>query len=726
MTGLALSEVPNESLETFEEPLILTDLRAIEETTFPFEFFSNIAQAESWRKEINRPTYHIHKWWAQRLGSVFRAIVLGTFSPAGSDLRDLFYERLSLSGMTVFDPFMGSGTTLGETLKLGGNAIGRDINPVAHFLVKNALSEHSREEIHSTFAEIEKDTSTYIRSFYQTVLPSGEKAEVLYYFWVKLVECPSCQKDVELFSSRVFGRHAYKKKHPKAQSVCGNCDGINEIIHDDIETECNHCDHTYNPQVGAARGQYATCPGCDERFSIVKAVRKTDVPPKHKLYGKLVLRACGTKEYHSINKGDLELYQKASDLLEERPCAYPIQGIEPGYNTNQALGYNYRFWHQMFNDRQLLCLSALGDRISQIPNPKMRDLFVCLFSGALEFNNMFASYKGEGTGAVRHMFAHHVLKPERVPLEANVWGTRKSSGSFLTLFNNRIRRALDYAEKPFEQKVSKGSKNKKIYDISEPLGFDIAQSFDEFREGKRVYISCGDSSQTDLSDRSVDAVITDPPFFDNVHYSELADFFHVWQKHILSKAEQATTRSDKEVQNPDVLAFTSRLSDVWVEVHRVLKDEGVLAFTYHHSRSEGWHSVLSSLMRAGFQITAVQPIKAEMSVAMPKQKTKEPIDLDIIIVCRKRETQKIQRWNGDFLSAYFADAEHQVVRFAKDGRRLSRNDVRVILMAQIIKFASIAPDENVAISLLEANEEQIEQRIEELYSLQNFKERKRT
>ena len=50
---------------------------------------------------------------------------------------------------------------------------------------------------------------------------------------------------------------------------------------------------------------------------------------------------------------------------------------------------------------------------------------------------MFASYKGEGTGAVRHMFAHHILKPERVPLEANLWGTPKSSGSFSTMFEGQ-------------------------------------------------------------------------------------------------------------------------------------------------------------------------------------------------------------------------------------------------------------------------------------------------
>lgn len=77
------------------------------------------------------------------------------------------------------------------------------------------------------------------------------------------------------------------------------------------------------------------------------------------------------------------------------------------------LNYCYRYWHEMFNDRQLLCLSVLAEQIRQIEDANVRDVFACLFSGCLEFNNLFASYKGDGTGAVRHMFSHHILKPER-------------------------------------------------------------------------------------------------------------------------------------------------------------------------------------------------------------------------------------------------------------------------------------------------------------------------
>ena len=112
---------------------------ALEDDDFPFDAISDVAEAESWRKEINRPTYHVHKWWAQRLGTVFRAIVLGALSPSGTNILEAFYRPVRLRGMVVFDPFMGSGTTIGEALKLGARAIGRDVNPVAHFLVRNGL-----------------------------------------------------------------------------------------------------------------------------------------------------------------------------------------------------------------------------------------------------------------------------------------------------------------------------------------------------------------------------------------------------------------------------------------------------------------------------------------------------------------------------------------------------------------------------------------------------------
>ena len=700
-----------------------------------------------------------------------------------------FHKPVRVNDATVFDPFMGSGTTIGEAAKLGARAIGRDINPVAHFLVRNALAHHDRASVLRRFGEIERDVAGIMRSHYKTTLPDGTRADVLYYFWVKQVECPECETLVDLFSSRIFAKHAYPSKHPQAKALCPHCGAVNSIRYDADRARCSSCDAGFDPRRGPAKGQNATCPGCDHSFSIAKTVRQQGAPPKHRLYAKLVLTPAGRKEYVAATDVDLEAYGRAERELECRSRAlssgagplddcpsgafpadgrakrelerrsrafssgadpsdavpsddcpsgispsntfrsdavqsgtFPVVEIEPGHNTNQVLGYNYRFWHEMFNARQLLCLSILAERIRKVPEPELRELFTCLFSGALEFNNMFASYKGEGTGAVRHMFAHHILKPERVPLEANVLGTPKSSGSFMTMFEGRIRRALDYADNPFELRVrGKAGERKtteKIYGLSAPLAFDVADDFQSFKKGKQVYLSCGDSSETDIEDGAVDAIITDPPFFDNVHYSQLADFFHVWQRFVLGEAGARalhTTRSPAEVQNSDASAFTERLGAVWSECYRVLSDDGVLAFTYHHSRSDGWSSVLHALMKAGFGISAAFPIKAEMSVAMPKLQAREPIDLDIVLVYRKRASLSKYKWNGDLWGTIVPKATGQVVRFREAGRKLSRNDVRVIVMAQLIRQISRSHSLESALVLLEASDREIESAIESIH-----------
>ncbi|MFV0384779.1 DNA methyltransferase [Paracoccus sp. (in: a-proteobacteria)] len=156
------SELPlNES--PVEQIPIVEGRRAIEDDDFPVELISKVAEQESWRKEVNRPIYHIHKWWAQRLGSAFRAILIGSLSPTGTDTMRRFYARTRFPDAVVLDPFMGSGTTVGEALKLGCRAIGRDINPVAYFLVRNALQVHPREEVVRTFDDLSDQIAVVTR-----------------------------------------------------------------------------------------------------------------------------------------------------------------------------------------------------------------------------------------------------------------------------------------------------------------------------------------------------------------------------------------------------------------------------------------------------------------------------------------------------------------------------------------------------------------------------------
>ena len=90
------------------------------EYSFPYNEINEIANNESYRKEVFRPIYHTHKWWAIRLGSIFRAITIGAcLEKEDSSFVDTYYKRYNLTDKGILDPFMGSGTTIGEAQKLG-------------------------------------------------------------------------------------------------------------------------------------------------------------------------------------------------------------------------------------------------------------------------------------------------------------------------------------------------------------------------------------------------------------------------------------------------------------------------------------------------------------------------------------------------------------------------------------------------------------------------------
>lgn len=616
------------------------------EISFPVVEISQLAKRESYRKEIFRPIYHIHKWWANRLGSVFRGIVLGAISGSDIDIWKEFYKKHDLQDIRVLDPFMGSGTTLGEAAKLGAKPVGCDINPISTFAVRQALTNVDIDELSHTFHELENEVKPEIEHYYTTLdRETNLPVPVLYYFWVKLVETPSGET-IPLFNSYVFSKNAYPRKKPLAQIICPSCWSVNAGTYDATSFKCHECNYEFNPQDGPANDQYVRDSG-GNKFRIKELLPKDGRPLQHKLYAIMALNRNDKKVYLSPDTYDLDLVEEAERRLTEENLPLPNMPVRTGHNTNQARGYNYLYWRDFFNPRQLLCLGLLLKKILEISNEAIRDQFLCLFSSTLEFNNLFCSFKGEGTGAVRHMFSHHILKPERTPLENSVWGTPKSSGTFASLFKSRLLKAKAYLQRPSEIYFAQDmfgdmEMNSQYLVASDPIKLNITNSWEEFSGNPhQAMVLNGDSADLPLPDKCIDAVVTDPPYFDFVHYSELSDFFFAWLAPVLSNRYPYFNRDNSyhrgEVQNKDPDMFAMKLGRVFRECHRVLKDDGILSFSFHHSRPDGWSAIYKALRQTKFSVIASYPIHAEMKVASPKLNAREPISLDMILVCKKQK-----------------------------------------------------------------------------------------
>jgi len=177
------------------------------EKSFPVEFINPIAMAEG---NAKKAVYQMHKWWARRLGSVFRMIVLGALSDrthSDEEICNKFRDGANLGGAVVLDPFMGGGTTIVEALRLGCKTIGIDINPVAWFTTKKEIEAVDLNELDRAFRRLEERAGNYIKEYYRTRCPNGHHADVMYFFWVKVAKCRSCGAAVRLFPNYELSRN---------------------------------------------------------------------------------------------------------------------------------------------------------------------------------------------------------------------------------------------------------------------------------------------------------------------------------------------------------------------------------------------------------------------------------------------------------------------------------------------------------------------------------------
>jgi len=180
-------------------------------------------------------------------------------------------------------------------------------------------------------------------------------------------------------------------------------------------------------------------------------------------------------------------------------------------------------------------------------------------------------------------------------------------------------------------------------------------------------------------------VCIDPPYYDNVMYAELADFFAVWEQHtvgavwpgiydgLTDKKNEAVAnvarfadfgRRRKELANAD---YEAKMTAIFAECQRVLRDEGVMAVMFTHKRAEAWDTLGMGLMEAGFTIETSWPVNTESEQSL-HQARKNAAASTIMLICRKRDrTEEHHPFFEDLEGEVRAAARDALTRFANDG-----------------------------------------------------------
>ncbi|MHA1227073.1 MAG: hypothetical protein ACTSPV_10065 [Candidatus Hodarchaeales archaeon] len=618
------------------------------EENFPIKEIRKISTVEAKRRQFYRPIYSIHKSWARRPGSTIRAIGLAHFcdEPIFNETLEnsFFYQNHEFKDMIALDPFMGGGTTLVELHRLGIKTIGIDTNPVAWFTSKLELEEFNEELFGKEVKKLTETLGERILSYYRTTCPScgNKKAEIMYTFWVRTINCPKCQQEEELFKYYIIGLK--QRKNPLVKVICPECHHLffskNSSLNE--EHECPRCKMTFVPKNGNCRNKKVKCTNCEYEFKLSDTLRKAGFFGSKQIAIEFYCSKCDLRDYKEITDDDIRVFKSASEEFEKKSdnLLYPRERLpEKGEHIANLLNHGFRYFSDLFNPRQLLCLGLLAKYIMEIDDKLIREYFVAAFSSSLEFHTVLCPYNYTMKQIV-NVFNYQSFLVPTMYVENNVFGGKKGNGTFIT-YLNRIMKAKSYCKNPYEIAFNK-DKIIKVPVEGDKIEAEIHSSFDDLikNDGSVSLLICGSSENLKnfaIPDKSIDIIVTDPPYFDYIQYSELANFFYVWLKLFLaytySEFKVELISSEDEVGSSRIsLDFLDGITKVFSECNRVLKDNSPLIFTFHHSSPLAWELVLKALCKSNFIVTKAFAIHSEFT-ARPVSGT----NTDILIICRKAD-----------------------------------------------------------------------------------------
>jgi len=622
------------------------------ETRFDVPFVAELARREKQIQQSYRPVIGIHKWFARRPGTVFRALALSEFGGPG-DLRDRFFRSNDLGGIVVADPFMGGGTPVLEANRLGCSVIGTDINPMAFWIVRQALAPIDRRRFLEDAERVVAAAESSLGPLYETTcLECGNPhAPVKYFIWVKYIQCLGCGHEVSLFPGYLIAKN---DRHTHFVLTCGECGALNQIEEKPVEgnlPNCCACSEQLHLKGPAARGR-CVCSSCgtENRYPQSK-----EGPPKHRLIA--LEYSCGScrkahkgRFFKVPDEEDLARVAEAERLMES-DCSplIPDDVIHEGDETTRLRRWGYHQFREMFNRRQLFGLKTLAKEILGVADDETRFALSTVFSDFLRYQNMLCRYD---TYALKcqDIFSVHGFPVGLMQCEANLLGIPGIGSGGFRHFVAKYDRAKAYCEAPFETAMD-GRKKRVIQTSPERIEAVWAIDIEDLvaiRGPRSASIAARSSRTVTIPPESLDAVFTDPPYFANVQYSELMDFCYHWLRRLVGtdfpELQAPSTRSVDEVvgnatQGRGLGEFTEGLSEVFRSFAGGLKEGAPFIFTYHHNSLEAYVPLIVAILDAQLVCSAALPCPAEMGASLHINGTGSAT-VDTIFVCRRTGTTR--------------------------------------------------------------------------------------
>lgn len=608
--------------------------------------------------------------------------VLSLFSEIEGRIPNLYgynrgYESIPkemFEGYTVLDPTAGGGSIPFEAMRLGVNVIANDLNPVATGIQYASLrypamfGQELLPNLNRYGTKMVEKVADKMADFFRGEIIEGN--EDLSYLYCREITCPHCGERAPLFNSFALA----KKKDgwmvvPKIEGITGhkkvrfvpvrlvNGKGPNGENPEEGTVKkgtgrCLHCGQAIDSEEikRQARGESDYGTWQDKLYCVV-GVR---LQPKKDKAGNIMRYASGAHKgeirtekvtfFREPTEADFAALQRAEEKLKENWNRWedmdliPTEKIPEGHKTAELLKLGITRWCDMFTARQLLGhLTAMET---------LRDMS----------REIFAAEGQEKGTAIIHYLQYMVDKCVDYNSRQTRWIPQRCSvsGTF-----SRHDFSLKWT---FGELIYSGDNSGLAWGKNQVM--DAYKGICELVEGSRAkpaQVLHGSAANLAIPDKTVDVICVDPPYYNNVQYAELSDFFYVWQKRTLGELypdifnRRLTNKRDEAVANPvrDGSAkeanavYEQRMSEIFAECRRVIKDDGVLTMMFTHKTQAAWETLTRALIENGWIISATFPVDSEFAAAL-NQKDLAAAASSIFIACRKRDMTEREPaiWTG--------------------------------------------------------------------------------
>ncbi len=639
------------------------------------------------------PHTYLHVWWARRPLTASRAAVLASLLPADFP-RDRFERLLGFWGpssnileaqryvdlaraagirvpnphggrafkrglrtddleaahqavrelwgddVAVIDPMAGGGSIPLESARLGFRTLANEYNPVACSILEATVDYPFRfgPELAGRARfwgkELRKRFNARMERFFPTVGPLPRHT----YIFARTVPCPDTQHETPL----VPDWHLLKPKSGRrvaAEPVVDKERGTWTVRIRDVGDGRGQLREAPRPTYSKGKG-VSLFTGRQIPAEYIKAKAQAG-EMRSCLYAVAIKTPKGLK-FEPPQQVDLDAIAEAEKELAKHRARWEAENVIPteripvGDKTGEPMARGITTWADMFAPRQLLGMGVLVEELRR------------LRPGIIEAEGE------EKAAAIEHLLAFAINKLTNYNSGSSFWHALR--GGMANTFDRH-----DFSFKvTFAEMAVCNAGGGLDWAVA-----NVAEAWQKLAELPRTpgsgpaAVTLGSATNLPaMPDASIAAVVVDPPYDDNVQYSELADFFYVWLKRTqghrrpewfatyLCEHDQEAVVNVSRHRGPKEKAkdakekarefYRQLMTDTFRECRRILRDDGVLTVMFTHKKQEAWEALFSSLIRAGFTITATWPVKTESEHSLHQAK-KNAAQSTVILVARKRE-----------------------------------------------------------------------------------------